>query len=57
MIHFYSQIFNNAQISFAKPNILQATYILVEGIDYYINAMKSKQLEVQCSTIVQIINI
>lgn len=57
MNHFYSQIFNNAQISFAKRNILQATYILVEGIDYYINAMKSKQLEVQCSTIEQINNI
>lgn len=57
MIHFYSQIFNNAQIGFAKRNILQATYILVEGIDYYIKTMKSKQLKVQCSTIEQINNI
>lgn len=57
MIHFYSQIFNNAQIFFAKRNILQATYILVEGIDYYIKAMKFKQLKVQCSTIEQINNI
>ena len=57
MIHFYSQIFNNAQIFFAKRNILQATYILVEGIDYYIKTMKSKQLKVQCSTIEQINNI
>ena len=57
MIHFYSQIFNNAQILFAKRNILQATYILVEGIDYYIKAMKFKQLKVQCSTIEQINNI